>query len=103
MDAAHRQQISPWIRQQRQARGQCCVAQSTMFLIYIPDGSLVEIKQREALVDPFIDTVEGRFHAGEELQDPQSFLKRELRFPSGEALPRCWLDPGYGRSAEHGP
>jgi hypothetical protein len=71
-----------------------------MFLTYIPDGSLVEIKQLPALVDPFIHRVEGCFHAGEELQDPQAFLKRELRFPSGEALPRCWLDPGYASAAQ---
>jgi hypothetical protein len=25
-------------------------------------------------------------------------VKQELRFPSGEPLPRCWLDPAYGRS-----
>jgi hypothetical protein len=74
-----------------------------MFLAYIPDGSLVEIKQLAELVDPFIHSVEGCFHAGEELQDPQLFLKRELRFPSGEKLPQCWLDPGYGRSAQPGP
>jgi hypothetical protein len=72
-----------------------------MFLAYIPDGSLVEIKQLAGLVDPFIHAVEGCFHAGEELQDPQPFLKRELRFPSGEGLPRCWLDPGYASSVEH--
>lgn len=66
-----------------------------MFLAYIPDGSLVEIRQMLPLVDPFAASVEGRFHAGEELQDPQSFLKSELRFPSGEPLPQCWLDPAY--------
>ncbi|MEB3275648.1 MAG: acetyltransferase [Cyanobacteriota bacterium] len=67
-----------------------------MFLTYNPDGSLVHIQRLEALLDPFVQTVEGRFHAGEEIQDPQAFLKRELCFPSGEQLPRCWLDPDYG-------
>jgi len=71
-----------------------------MFLAYIPDGSLVEVKQLTALVDPFIQAVEGCLHAGEELQDQQPFLKRELRFPSGEALPRCWLDPAYGSAGQ---
>jgi len=66
-----------------------------MFLSYCPDGSLVEVTQLAGLIDPFVDAIEGRFHAGEELQDPQSFAKRELRFPSGEQLPRCWLDPDY--------
>ena len=66
-----------------------------MFLKYCPDGSLVEMRQLGALMDPFVPAVEGRFHAGEELQDPQAFLKHELCFPSGEPLPRCWLDPGF--------
>lgn len=66
-----------------------------MFLRYCPDGSLIEVLQMSALIDPFIPGVQGRFHAGEELQDPQVFAKQELAFPSGEALPRCWLDPHY--------
>jgi hypothetical protein len=36
----------------------------------------VEVKQLPALVDPFIHAVEGCLHVGEELQDPQAFLKR---------------------------
>jgi hypothetical protein len=47
------------------------------------------------LFDPSRTVVPGRFHAGEELQDPMNFPKQELSFPSGEALPRCWLDPAY--------
>jgi hypothetical protein len=39
--------------------------------------------------------VNGRFHAGEEMQDPAGFSKSELAFPSGEDLPRCWTDPAY--------
>jgi hypothetical protein len=74
-----------------------------MFLAYIPDGSLVEVKQLPALVDPFIHAVEGCLHAGEELQDQQAFLKRELRFPSREALPRCWLDPAYASTGQGRP
>ncbi|MBM5800127.1 MAG: acetyltransferase [Cyanobacteria bacterium K_DeepCast_35m_m2_023] len=67
-----------------------------MFLRYCPDGSLMEeVLQLPALMDPFVTSVEGRFHAGEELQDPQPFAKQELCFPSGERLPRCWLDPDY--------
>jgi hypothetical protein len=46
-------------------------------------------------MDPFADSVTGRFHAGEEMQDPQSFSKTELVFPSDEPMPRCWLDPAY--------
>lgn len=33
--------------------------------------------------------------AAEELQDPGPLHKGELFFPSGEALPRCWIDPHY--------
>jgi len=42
--------------------------------------------------------VEGRLHAGEEIQDPASIAKNELVFPSGEALPLCWLEPDYART-----
>jgi hypothetical protein len=66
-----------------------------MFLTYNPDGSLVEVRQLAVLMDPFEAAVEGRFHAGEELQDPEPFRKQELCFPSGEPLPRCWIDPDY--------
>jgi hypothetical protein len=34
-------------------------------------------------------------HNGEELQEPHHFSKAELTFPSGEALPRCWVDAQY--------
>ncbi len=43
------------------------------------------------------ETVPGRFHAGEELGDPLTFEKADLAFPSGEELPRCWVDPDYKR------
>jgi hypothetical protein len=66
-----------------------------MYLKHKPSGDLVEILDLEALFDPFRTEVRGRFHWGEELQDPHSFLKAELVFPSGEVLPRCWVDPKY--------
>jgi len=47
------------------------------------------------LFDPFAASVQGRLHAGEELQEPEAFVKAELIFPSGELLPQCWLDPHY--------
>ncbi len=58
-------------------------------------GSLVEVLELVALSDPCRATVVGRFHAGEELQEPMDFSKKELAFPSGEGLPRCWLDASY--------
>ncbi len=66
-----------------------------MFLKHRPTGNLVEILDKAGLMDPFKDEISGRFHAGEELQDAAPFTKKELIFPSGEALPRCWVDPHY--------
>lgn len=48
-----------------------------MFLITRQDESIVEVL---------------------ELQEPEAFLKRDLLFPSGEFLPRCWLNPSYRQS-----
>jgi hypothetical protein len=48
-----------------------------------------------AMVDPCTAELQGRFHAGEELQDAATFTKNNLEFPSGEALPRCWKDAAY--------
>jgi hypothetical protein len=59
------------------------------------NGTLVEVLDVKALVDPFAPTVHARIHGGEELQDPHHFEKGELSFPSGEALPRCWVDSHY--------
>jgi hypothetical protein len=47
------------------------------------------------LFDPFKAEVPGRLHVGEELQEPADFSKSDLVFPSGESLPRCWLDGHY--------
>lgn len=66
--------------------------------MYLKDhatGDAVEILDVTALINPSHDTVRGRFHFGEELQDPAEFKKRLLTFPSGEPLPRCWLDPHW--------
>jgi hypothetical protein len=59
------------------------------------DTTLVEVLDLTQLFDPFATDVLGRSHAGEELQDPMPVSKAGLVFPSGEALPRCWLDPHY--------
>lgn len=66
-----------------------------MYLMHKPSGDLVEMLNLESLFDPFRREVSGRFHAGEEMQEPAAFAKNELVFPSGEHLPRCWLDPAY--------
>ena len=59
------------------------------------NGSLVEVLDLKGLIDPFVSAVQARIHGGEELQDPHHFEKAELSFPSGEALPRCWVDSHY--------
>jgi hypothetical protein len=66
-----------------------------MYLKHIRSGDLVEVLDTGALFDPMQQDVSGRFHAGEELQDPASFPKGDLMFPSGENLPRCWVDARY--------
>ena len=59
------------------------------------NGNLIEIIDIEALFSPTKNTVKGQGQAGEEEQDPESFEKDKLIFPSGENLPRCWMDANY--------
>ena len=66
-----------------------------MFLQHKANGDLLEILNLENLYDPCQNSITGRFHSGEEMQDPELFTKSEVIFPSGEPLPRCWLDPDY--------
>ena len=66
-----------------------------MYLRDKKTGDLVEVLDVVSMVDPCRGELVGRFHAGEELQDPATFAKDDLEFPSGEALPRCWMDAGY--------
>ena len=70
-----------------------------MFLKDKTSGELFEVLTIQNLSDPFLDEVAGRYQRGEELQDPVQLKKAELKFPSGEVLPRCWIDPLY-RSAD---
>lgn len=58
-------------------------------------GDLVEVLDIQELIDPHKEHLHVRYQAGEEIGDPVEVKKAELRFPSGEALPRCWLDPHY--------
>lgn len=71
-----------------------------MYLRDKSSGDLVEVMDLSAMVDPCVSELKGRFHAGEEMQDPALYAKGELEFPSGEALPRCWVDAEY-RAATH--
>jgi len=72
--------------------------------MYLKDkrtGDLVEVLDAMEMVDPCVDELRGRLHAGEELQDAASFPKTELEFPSGEALPLCWIDAAYRSVSAH--
>jgi hypothetical protein len=69
-----------------------------MFLKDKATGDLVEVLDIKALADPFQSSLQGRFHVGEEMPDPQTFEKANLVFPSDEPLPRCWVDSQYRQS-----
>ena len=66
-----------------------------MFLKQIESDHLVEVMQPEELVDPSRSTFTGRLNIGEELPEPSCFDKARVCFPSGEPLPRCWVDVHY--------
>ena len=66
-----------------------------MFLHDEKSGTLVEVLDVKLLFDPTEATIAGRSQHGEEEQDPEEFAKDGLKFPSGESLPLCWLDPDY--------
>lgn len=66
-----------------------------MFLKHVPTGVLVEVLALDQLSDPSTNEIQARSHGGEELQPPENYPKSELIFPSGEALPVCWVDAQY--------
>ena len=66
-----------------------------MFLQNKQTGVLVEIEDTVALINPAAEKIRGRVQSGQEEQDPEEVSKHELVFPSGEALPRCWVDAEY--------
>ncbi len=70
-----------------------------MFLKQKENGKLVEVLGLADLFNPLHAVIVGRYNVGEELQEPEQFAKADLVFPSGEALPRCWIDVHY-RDAE---
>ena len=58
-------------------------------------GSLVKLNDLQALINPAEAEVVAQAQSGEEEQDPEPVLKKNLIFPSGESLPRCWVDADY--------
>lgn len=74
-----------------------------MFLKHRPSQCLIEVLSLNDLWDPFILSVVGRSHAGEELQEPEIYSKDELEFLSGESLPQCWVNVHYRDGADAKP
>lgn len=72
-----------------------------MFLRQKESNKLVEVLSLRDLFNPMHSTLVGRFHAGEELQDPEQFEKSALVFCSGEPLPKCWTDVHYRDEEAH--
>ncbi|AFY47427.1 MULTISPECIES: hypothetical protein [Nostocaceae] len=66
-----------------------------MFLQIKNSQDLVKILDIQELIDPNLDIVHAQDQEGQEEQDPDEFKKENLVFPSGESLPRCWLDANY--------
>lgn len=59
------------------------------------DGELVEINEVTDLINPFKEEVMAQMQAGQNEQPSEPFKKSGLVFPSGEALPQCWVDGNY--------
>ena len=66
-----------------------------MFLKVTANNDLVEVLSMRDLFDPYVGEIVGRYQRGEEVQDAEKFAKADLIFPSGEALPQCWVDAHY--------
>ncbi len=66
-----------------------------MFLKDKQSGDLVEVLDPREMFNPASSTMKVRYQAGEEVGEPTDVEKANLEFPSGEELPRCWLDPHY--------
>ncbi len=57
--------------------------------------ALVEVLDLVALINPNQTEIFGQVQSGQEEQDPAPSRKVDLIFPSGESLPRCWVDADY--------
>jgi hypothetical protein len=66
-----------------------------MFLKHIPTGDLVEVIDLPDVINPHTPTIRARAQKDEMIKRPENFLKAELAFPSGEPLPKCWVDGHY--------
>lgn len=55
----------------------------------------MKVLNTDSLIDPMEQKISGRIQDGQEEQDPEEISKNDLVFPSGERLPRCWMDVDY--------
>jgi hypothetical protein len=66
-----------------------------MFLQIKNSRDLVKIVDFQELIDPNSEIVHAKDQEGQEEQETDIYQKEDLVFPSGEKLPRCWLDANY--------
>jgi len=66
-----------------------------MLVRLVTSKVLIQINDIEQLINPFDASVKGHSQASQEQQESTLYCKKELAFPSGEPLPRSWLDPAY--------
>lgn len=71
-----------------------------MFLRQKSNNEMLEVLSLKELFNPFDTSLVGRYQHGEEVQEPELFVKSNLEFLSGEDLPECWLNANY-RSDKH--
>jgi len=67
----------------------------SMFLKETQTGQLVEVADLTELINPSREQITGQMQSGQNEQPPTVFHKQGLVFPSGESLPRCWVDSDY--------
>ena len=66
-----------------------------MFLKHARSTDLIKVSDLDELFNPLAGSIHGCSQGGQEEQDVDAFHKAELIFPSGEPLPRCWMDANY--------
>ncbi|MEC4819842.1 MAG: acetyltransferase [Scytonema sp. PMC 1069.18] len=66
-----------------------------MLLQLKESGELVKVVDVQELIDPNQDNIRAKEQQGQEEQQADSYQKEQLVFPSGENLPRCWIDANY--------
>jgi hypothetical protein len=66
-----------------------------MFLKEKTSKHLVEVLKLDELFDPMKTSFTGRLNYGEDIPESEMFGKSNVCFPSGEELPRCWVDVHY--------